>query len=230
LIISCDRKGQDSPQMLVEQNLPQIAVKQPNENIAAQSPSAPEMNDKKKPLISMESPVRTTKNIAKHSNQPYHYSKRTYDDVRHFSPKPIMNNFPTAIIDNKFEETKANKFYIVTKNPTSTFSSDIDSASYSFVKKSIKNGQLLNIYSVRPEEMINYFDYQYDLPKSAKKPFNTEFAIYPSPWNKNAKLLHIGVQGYDIKSKNIPKSNLVALARKLCLSPSLFNHFFLKYC
>lgn len=112
---------------------------------------------------------------------------------------------------DNFEKIESNPIKLVSEEPVSTFSIDVDTTSYSFVRRALNNGHLPQKNSVRVEEMINYFDYDYPLPKDRTKPFKPTFAVFPTPWNKNTKLLHIGIKGYDIKPDAKPQSNLVFL-------------------
>lgn len=112
---------------------------------------------------------------------------------------------------DKFEEITPNPVKLVTEEPVSTFSIDVDTASYSFVRRAINNGYLPQKDSVRVEELINYFDYEYPLPDDKKRPFKPTVAVFPTPWNSDTKLMHIGIKGFDIKPEDKPRSNLVFL-------------------
>jgi Ca-activated chloride channel family protein len=114
--------------------------------------------------------------------------------------------FNTEGYDNIVE----NEFNTVKNQPLSTFSIDVDEAAYSNVRRYLNNGILPPKGAVRIEEMINYFDYEYQLPEKGK-PFSVTTEIAPAPWNKNHQLVHIGLQGYDIPKSNLPASNLVFL-------------------
>lgn len=94
--------------------------------------------------------------------------------------------------------------------PLSTFSIDVDAASYSNVRRFINNGQRPPIDAVRVEEMVNYFDYDYSQPASTA-PFSVNTEISAAPWNSKHKLVHIGLQGKVIPTDNLPPSNLVFL-------------------
>lgn len=113
--------------------------------------------------------------------------------------------------NDRFEQVAENPVKSVASEPVSTFSIDVDTASYSFVRRQISQGSMPSPDAVRIEEMINYFPYNYTLPESRKEPFKPTVAVYPSPWNADSKLLHIGIKGYDISRKEAPKSNLVFL-------------------
>jgi Ca-activated chloride channel family protein len=103
-----------------------------------------------------------------------------------------------------------NPFEGASYNPVSTFSIDVDNASYTNIRRFINNGQTVPKDAVRIEEMINFFKYDYPQPKS-KHPFtiNTEYS--DAPWNPNHKLLKIGLKGKDIPTDKLPKSNFVFL-------------------
>jgi len=103
-----------------------------------------------------------------------------------------------------------NGFKKVLDKPLSTFSIDVDAASYSNMRRFINNGQLPPKDAVRIEEMINYFNYDYKNP-SGSDPFsiNTEVAV--APWNKDHLIAHVGLQGKKIELENLPASNIVFL-------------------
>jgi len=94
--------------------------------------------------------------------------------------------------------------------PVSTFSIDVDAASYSNVRRFLTNGEKPPIDAVRIEEMINYFNYNYEQP-NGEHPFAIHHEIAKCPWNKENLLLHIGLQGKKIETENLPASNLVFL-------------------
>jgi Ca-activated chloride channel homolog len=132
-------------------------------------------------------------------------SKIMYDMARTYEPEqqPQWNTEEyNAIEENVFREAL--------KNPLSTFSIDVDAASYSNVRRFINNGQRPPKDIVRIEEMINYFDYDYDQPKG-DEPFAIHTEISNAPWNVNHKLVHIGLHGKKIPTEKLPASNLVFL-------------------
>ena len=102
-----------------------------------------------------------------------------------------------------------NSFVDVAQSPVSTFSIDVDTASYAFLRRQINAGQLPQANSVRIEELVNYFDYNYPVPASLDAPFTPTVTVVDSPWNAHKKLVHIGIKGYEVAEK--PKSNLVFL-------------------
>ena len=108
------------------------------------------------------------------------------------------------IDENDFKDPKA--------EPLSTLSIDVDTASYSNLRRFIQNGQYPPKDSVKLEEMINYFDYSYSAPtEKDKHPFSVTTELADSPWNPKHKLMHIGLQGRKIDADKLPPSNLVFL-------------------
>jgi Ca-activated chloride channel family protein len=106
---------------------------------------------------------------------------------------------PGDVLRDKYEDVEINPVKVVAEEPVSTFSIDVDTASYSNVRRMINQGYLPPKDAVRIEEMINYFDYEYALPKSKSQPFETTVKIVPSPWAEGRQLMHVAIQGYDIK-------------------------------
>ena len=96
---------------------------------------------------------------------------------------------------DRFTGAPENAFKVVREAPVSTFSIDVDTASYSFVRASLNRNVLPQPNSVRVEELINYFPYAYPAPTSASEPFRTTVAVFPSPWSEGRKIVQIGDQG-----------------------------------
>lgn len=103
-----------------------------------------------------------------------------------------------------------NRFLLALQNPLSTFSIDVDTASYSNVRRFINGNQFPYKDAVRIEEMINYFSYDYAQPKK-DYPFSITTEISTCPWNDSHRLIHIGLQGKKLETKTLPPSNLVFL-------------------
>ncbi len=131
-------------------------------------------------------------------------------------PKYILRDDDGTIVRefesrDAFEIYKANLPTPVAEKPVSTFSVDVDTSSYSFLRASINSGKLPPRESIRLEEMINYFPYDYEAPKSADEPFKANVTVTSNPWNEDTKLMHIGIKGYVPKQAEKPRSNLVFL-------------------
>lgn len=103
-----------------------------------------------------------------------------------------------------------NPFESAEKEPLSTFSIDVDNASYTNIRRFINNGQKVPKDAVRVEEMMNFFKYKYPQPDN-QHPFSINTEYSETPWNDSHKLLKIGLQGKDIPMTNLPASNLVFL-------------------
>ena len=125
------------------------------------------------------------------------------------SPSP-PNPIPESSNRETYERIQENPFRRVSSNPLSTFSIDVDSASYSNIRRLINQGQRPPQDAVRIEELINYFNYDYPQPEG-NQPFSITTETAPAPWNQNHKLVHIGLQGKNISTENLPASNLVFL-------------------
>lgn len=110
----------------------------------------------------------------------------------------------------EYDAVHENIFHGALQNPLSTFSIDVDAASYSNMRRFINNGQRPPVDAVRIEEMVNYFDYSYQQPEG-ENPFRVYTEISSAPWNEKHKLVHIGLQGKIIPTENLPASNLVFL-------------------
>jgi len=109
-----------------------------------------------------------------------------------------------------YDKITENRFLKVADNPLSTFSIDVDAASYSNIRRFLNNSQLPPAGAVRIEEMVNYFKYEYPQPVK-DEPFSINTEISDAPWNKDHKLVLIGLQGKKIPTQNLPPSNLVFL-------------------
>ncbi len=110
----------------------------------------------------------------------------------------------------EYDRIYENEFLDVAQNPLSTFSIDVDNASYSNVRRFINDNQLPPKDAVRIEEMVNYFSYNYPQP-SDEHPFHVYTEVGESPWSEGHYLAHIGIQGKDLDYDNIKPSNLVFL-------------------
>lgn len=128
--------------------------------------------------------------------------------VRGYTANPSVSNMDyntesyKAITENGFKSARANSL--------STFSIDVDAASYSNMRRFIQSGQLPPKDAVRVEELINYFGYDYPEPKG-NDPISITTEVADAPWNKNHRLVRIGLKAKSIKNENLPASNLVFL-------------------
>jgi Ca-activated chloride channel homolog len=127
---------------------------------------------------------------------------------------PAMQPAPPAepeVNTEKYAEREDNPVRRVSEEPVSTFSIDVDTGSYSNVRRMLRDGVRPPTDAVREEEMINYFDYGHAGPASLATPFKATTELAPAPWNGKRQLLMIGIKGYDVPKAQLPPSNLVFL-------------------
>lgn len=122
--------------------------------------------------------------------------------------------------NESYAKMEENSFRHVKHHPLSTFSIDVDGASYSNVRRFINQGSLPPPASVRTEEMINYFSYDYPQPQG-NHPFSIYTELSTCPWNEEHLLLHVGLQGKKLAVDELPPSNIVFL---LDVSGSMSDH------
>lgn len=110
----------------------------------------------------------------------------------------------------EYSKITENEYKDVVQNPLSTFSIDVDTASYTNMRRFIRQNRMPPKDAIRIEEMINYFSYQYPQP-TGKHPFSVYTEIARCPWNSGHKLIHLGIQGKKLDYKNLKPCNLVFL-------------------
>jgi Ca-activated chloride channel family protein len=152
-------------------------------------------------ILDMEeiAPRESVKLASKTESNSYGW---TYKPAGDYFDNPSYNT-------ESYNSIEENGYRLTSVNPLSTFSIDVDAASYSNVRRFLLSGQKPEKGAVRIEEMINYFSYDYPDPVG-NDPFSITTEIGDCPWNKN-KLVHIGLQGKRIKKENLPPNNLVFL-------------------
>lgn len=152
-----------------------------------------------KPLVEYDTEENTT------NSSPAELKEEEigYQEPRYFS---------TPVVPNTEEYTKFDEsmFKDVNSSPLSTFSIDVDTASYTNLRKNINYGIIPEADAVRIEEMLNYFTYDYEEPKG-NTPFSINTEIGKCPWNEDNYLLTVGILGRSVDKEKLPKSNLVFL-------------------
>ena len=150
--------------------------------------------------------------------------------LSHSSTTPNILN-PEELSNEEYTKIHENKFKSTTLSPLSTFSIDVDKASYSNVRRLINNGQHIPANAVKIEEMVNYFSYNYPQPQN-NDPFSINVEQVKTPWNNDTRLVKIGLQGKTYENEALPASNLTFLidvsgsmnsANKLPLLKSAFS-------
>lgn len=116
------------------------------------------------------------------------------------------------VSEDRFVGQDINSVKLVGEDPVSTFSIDVDTASWSFARRMIRNGQVPSPDMVRIEEMVNYFDYGYQAPAAdAEDPFSTHVSVFEAPWNEDKQLVRIGIQGMEPDLEDRPPLDLAFL-------------------
>ena len=111
----------------------------------------------------------------------------------------------------KYADVEESAIKRVSEDPVSTFSVDVDTGSYTNVRRMLNDGYLPPAESVRVEEFINYFDYNYQVPRSTKDPFSVTTELSQTPWNADSMLLKVGLKAYEVDASERPAANLVFL-------------------
>ncbi|HEU4456873.1 MAG TPA: von Willebrand factor type A domain-containing protein, partial [Longimicrobium sp.] len=117
---------------------------------------------------------------------------------------------PEGFDTEDYAKIDENPFLAARANPLSTFAIDVDAASYSNVRRFLREGRLPPRDAVRIEELVNYFTYDYPDP-SGEHPFSVVAEVGECPWNPAHRLVHIGLQGRRMDARDLPPSNLVFL-------------------
>jgi Ca-activated chloride channel homolog len=141
------------------------------------------------------------------SGAPASYAKRGVYNESYGSMRPMPQ--PMYTNSESYDGITENSFHQCINQPLSTFSIDVDTASYSNMRRMITQGSLPPKDAIRIEELVNYFDYDYAPPETGAFAVNMEVA--PALWNKKHKLVRIGIKGKEIKVDKRPASNLVFL-------------------
>ncbi len=110
----------------------------------------------------------------------------------------MVPGMPRVVDTERYPDATPNPVKRVADEPVSTFSIDVDTASYSNVRRFIEDGRAPPVDAVRVEEMINYFDYGYARPPSASAPFAITTVVAASPWSPGRQIVHVALQGYEL--------------------------------
>lgn len=129
------------------------------------------------------------------------------------APQPV--SVPTAANNPAYDmeeygQFKESAYNAVSNQPLSTFAIDVDGASFSNARRMLQLGMLPNKESIRIEEFVNYFPYNYPQPKG-EQPFSITTEYAPCPWNASHNLLQVGIKGKEVNFENSPASHLVFL-------------------
>ncbi|MFK8012645.1 MAG: von Willebrand factor type A domain-containing protein [Marinicellaceae bacterium] len=170
-------------------------------------------NPKTKEIATEESEVKVAQDMA----SPVYSKKESIIVTGHRIAGSTALNYhqplasPPITNRENYNHFDDNGVKLVGNDPVSTFSIDVDTGAYSNMRRMLNQGIVPPHDAIRVEELINYFDYSYPTPEKANQPFTISTELASSPWNDEAQLMHIGIQGYDIDKAQRPASNLTFL-------------------
>lgn len=171
---------------------------------------APEMLAKKQENFAAAAPVAESRAMAQMDMAaPAMPAGAMVNSIAMSEPMPYRPQ--QEVGRDKFSNVEQNAVKQVAQEPVSTFSIDVDTSSYSFVRQSLDGGVLPQSDAVRVEEMVNYFDYDYPASDNKAEPFKASVAVKNSPWHEGRKLITVGIKGYEGPKVENPDSNLVFL-------------------
>jgi len=194
-----------------------VAPASPPKSEAAQAGGTAQQTANERAVLAEPAPPAPTGEFALNSAAPStsRLARAPAAESKLMAPQPTIapadQIAPQEENRNRVQDFKTNPVHAALEDPVSTFSIDVDTASYSFVRRSLKEGAVPQADTVRVEEMINYFPYDWKGPDSASTPFNSTVSVMPTPWNGHTKLMHVAIKGFDIKPTEQPKANLVFL-------------------
>lgn len=175
------------------------------------------------PITKMEVAVAETRDVARPTVQtlaaPQPASPPMYELA---APQPAASPIPMGSMSvaarapymvggDQFAAFEEGGVKFTANEPVSTFSIDVDTASYAFVRKMLEWGQIPSADAIRVEELINYFSYDYAVPEAGGAPFAPTIAVHPSPWNESSRLVHLGIKADSVDLSEVPPANLVLL-------------------
>jgi Ca-activated chloride channel family protein len=155
--------------------------------------------------------TRQNQAVGPRNSSPPPVSLGSVSKMSRAAPAIQMPIYQQPTDTEQYQHQDDNPVHIAAENPVSTFSIDVDTGAYANVRRFLNAGQLPPQDSVRVEEMINYFDYQYAPPTDRSTPFQVSTELAYAPWNPNAMLLKVGIKGFEIAASERPASNLVFL-------------------
>ncbi len=175
--------------------------------------------DKKSHSVSVTSGVSETLSTVKPTASQHQEMASLASDTAHFMARdsiyphqPMSQPTPVSTDTENYQHYTPNGVNLVGEQAVSTFSVDVDTASYANIRRMLsKEGRLPPHDAVRLEEMINYFSYSYAKPETSFQPFTIATELAPSPWSKNRHLLQIGLKGFEPVLEKRPDANLVFL-------------------
>ncbi|WP_210394747.1 vWA domain-containing protein [Motiliproteus sediminis] len=151
-------------------------------------------------------PQPTAKRYQERADRGHEFAGQSYAP-----PSPWQPMVPHELTRERYAGFNDNPSYRVSDDPLSTFAIDVDTASYTLARQSLGRGQLPAPESVRTEEWVNFFRYDYPRPSDRTMPFSVTTELAPAPWDSDKQLLLIGLQGYEVPNTELPPLNLTFL-------------------
>lgn len=195
---------------------PAVVAPQPAATAPAPEPVAPQRAEMAQSPVEAESAADSVMMEA----MPVPQADRAMESLVAPAPAPKMMApsasaamAPLAVTENSgdsFASFDEQRLRVAAEEPVSTFSLDVDTASYAYVRRQLEDGFVPEPDAVRIEEMINYFPYGYPAAPSAEVPFQPSVKVFPTPWNEKTQLLQIGIKGF-MPPVADTRSNLVFL-------------------
>jgi Ca-activated chloride channel family protein len=212
LLASCS--GVDRQDAGLTRDAPPVAVADDALSVSSPSPELKQADEEQSVVVTGSRALESNLNRLPASHQAQTRAAASAPVTYAPAPPPRDRIAPLPYAyegRDRFSAVDANPFRVVAEEPVSTFSIDVDTASYGWMRASLNRNVLPQPDSVRAEELINYFPYDYALPRSAEQPFSTRIDVFPSPWTEGRKLVRIGIRGYEVERAARPRANLVFL-------------------
>ena len=170
-------------------------------------PPAPQMAQMAGPVTAVTS-SRNSQGAAEKSGPPQTVAAADATSYRYIVPPVVVPADPGR---EQYDGEEVSPVKLARSEPVSTFSVDVDTASYANMRRFLTDGQTPPKAAVRTEEFINYFRYDYDTPDRADQPFSVNLDTAVTPWNSATHLVRIGLAGYELPKQDRPPANLVFL-------------------
>ena len=160
--------------------------------------------------VAQNAPAPPSTQTANANTMAYDAKAPSASPMANEQPRPRPEKDEQEFNTEAYSHIEENPFLDVTRAPLSTFSIDVDTASYSNMRRFLNEGHLPPKDAVRIEELINYFNYDYPQPVG-DAPFSVSTEVAQCPWNSAHRLVHIGLQGRRLDRAQMPAANLVFL-------------------
>ena len=213
VVVSIAACSTPSPTHVAENTSPRDVTAKPGEVRAFDQLSeaivAGSVNDLRRLTENTSTAAKVKREVGTPASQAFSYDLRK----DRFAPGEVDSwHVPVDGVDREnYAHLNDNPIKRASETPVSTFSIDVDTSSYSNVRRTLNTGRLPAHDAVRGEELVNYFGYDYPAPTDTSHPFKVTTELGPNPWNPKTTLLQIGIKGYEVPKNQIPAANLTFL-------------------